>query len=139
MPPMRFVVLATMAALVAAGSAFASEDPVRATMTTTSTKPVVDTPWRYTIVVKSRAGRPLAARTRLQILLGQTVVGCWKTTAIVPCTGASSGTWIPFRGKRTGVITWPAQSAGVKLTFRATVVAAGRSLRLQAPVTARLP
>jgi hypothetical protein len=135
---MRFLALATLAALALTATASAV-NPVRATMTTTSTQPLVDTPWRYTIVVKDRAGKPLAAKARLQILVGTLVVGCWKQTAIVQCSGANAGTWIPFKGKRTGVLTWPAQSAGVKLTFQATVVAAGKSLRLRAPVTVRLP
>ena len=135
---MRFLALATLAALALTATASAV-NPVRATMTTTSTRPLVDTPWRYTIVVKDRAGKPLAAKARLQILVGTLVVGCWKQTAIVQCSGANAGTWIPFKGKRTGVLTWPAQSAGVKLTFQATVVAAGKSLRLRAPVTVRLP
>ena len=135
---MRFLALAALAALALTATASAV-NPVRATMTTTSTQPLVDTPWRYTIVVKDRAGKPLAAKARLQILVGTLVVGCWKQTAIVQCSGANAGTWIPFKGKRTGVLTWPAQSAGVKLTFQATVVAAGKSLRLRAPVTVRLP
>ena len=125
--------------LTASASAAASGNPVRATMSTASTAPLVDTPWRYTIVVKDRAGKPLAAKVRLQILLGTLVVGCWKRTAMVQCSGATSGTWIAFKGRRTGVLTWPAQSAGVKLTFQATVVAAGKSLRLRAPVTVKLP
>ena len=135
------VVIACLAVLAfaAAASAGTSTNPVRATMSTTSTSPLVDTPWRYTIVVKDAAGRPLPAKARLQILLGTVVVGCWKATAIVQCSGATAGTWIPFKGKRTGVLTWPAQSAGVKLTFQATVVAAGRSLKLRAPVTVKLP
>lgn len=136
---MRLLVLSAAGALVLTATAAAGPNPVRASMTTTSTQPLVDTPWRYTIVVKDRAGKPLAAKARLQILLGTLVVGCWKQTAIVQCSGANAGTWIPFRGKRTGVITWPAQSAGVKLTFQATVVAAGKSLKLRAPVTVRLP
>jgi hypothetical protein len=136
--PVPVVVLG--ASLVLAASAAASTaNPVRATMSTTSTTPLVDTPWRYTIVVKDRAGKPLAARARLQILLGTLVVGCWKATKMVQCSGASSGTWIAFRGQRTGVLTWPAQSAGVKLTFQATVVAAGTSLKLRAPVIVQLP
>lgn len=136
---MRLLVLAAVGAVALSASAAAGLNPVRASMTTTSTQPLVDTPWRYTIVVKDRAGKPLAAKARLQILVGTLVVGCWKQTAIVQCSGANAGTWIPFRGKRTGVITWPAQSAGVKLTFQATVVAAGRSLKLRAPVTVHLP
>ena len=139
MKRMRPLVLAAIVALALAATAAAGTNPVRASMTTTSTQPVVDTPWRYTIVVKDRAGNLLAAKARLQILVGTLVVGCWKQTAIVQCSGATAGTWIPFRGKRTGVITWPAQSAGVKLTFQATVVAAGSSLKLRAPVTVHLP
>jgi hypothetical protein len=139
MKRMRLLVLAAVVALALTAAAGAGTNPVRASMTTTSTQPLVDTPWRYTIVVRDRVGKPLAAKARLQILVGTLVVGCWKQTAIVQCSGATAGTWIPFRGRRTGVITWPAQSAGVKLTFQATVVAAGRSLRLRAPVTVHLP
>jgi len=136
---MRLLVLAAIVVLALTATAAAGVNPVRASMTTTSTQPVVDTPWRYTIVVNDRAGKPLAAKARLQILVGTLVVGCWKQAAIVQCSGATAGTWIPFKGKRTGVITWPAQSAGVKLTFQATVVAAGSSLKLRAPVTVHLP
>jgi hypothetical protein len=138
MSPMRLILFACATALVVTAVAGAA-NPVHATMSTSSTMPLVDTPWRYTIVVKNRAGKPLAAKARLQILLGTLVVGCWKSTEIVPCTGARAGTWIAFKGKRTGVITWPAQSAGVRLTFQATVVAGARSLKLRAPVRVHLP
>ena len=133
------LVVAATLLVVASVSAATPTKPVRATMSTSSTTPLVDTPWRYTIVVEDRAGKPLAAKARLQILLGTLVVGCWKGTAMVQCSGARSGTWISFKGKRTGVLTWPAQSAGVKLTFQATVVAAERALKLRAPVTVKLP
>ena len=133
------LVCVAVLAVAATASAANSPNPVRATMSTTSTTPLVDTPWRYTIVVKDRSGTPLQAKARLQILLGTLVVGCWKRTAMTQCSGATAGTWIPFKGKRTGLLTWPAQSAGIKLTFQATVVAAGRSLKLRAPVTVKLP
>ena len=139
MKHMRPLLLVAVVALAVTATAGGALNPVRASMTTTSTQPLVDTPWRYTIVVRDKVGKPLAAKARLQILVGTLVVGCWKETAIVQCSGANAGTWISFKGKRTGVITWPAQSAGVKLTFQATVVAAGRSLRLRAPVTVHLP
>jgi hypothetical protein len=135
---MRPIVVLVAVMLTVAASA-AAANPVRATMSTSSTKPLADTPWRYTITVKNQAGTPLAAKVRLQILLGTAVVGCWKRTAIVPCSGATAGTWISFKGKRTGVIRWPPQSAGVKLTFQATVVAMSRSLKLRAPVRVQLP
>ena len=103
------VVLSALTLTVAASAAAAS--PVRATMSTSSTTPVVDTPWRYTVDVKDRAGEPLAARMRLQVLRGPTVVSCWKRTAMAACSSRNAGTWISFIGKRTGVIRWPAQSA----------------------------
>jgi len=131
------VVLCALALTLATAAAAAG--PLQATMTTSSKQPLVDTPWRYTIVVKGANGRPLNAKARLQVLLGDVVVRCWKRTAMVPCSGANAGTWIAFRGKRTDVLEWPAQRVGVKLTFQATVVAGTRSLRLRAPVTVRVP
>jgi hypothetical protein len=104
-------------------------------MVTSSPAPVVDQPWRWTVTVKSRAGKPLPAKMRLQILFGSLVVGCWKGTAMAQCSGANAGTWIVFKGKRTGVITWPAQSLGIKLTFQAVVSVENKTLRLRAPVT----
>jgi hypothetical protein len=139
MRAMRLVVVLCALALTVAASSVAAMTPVRATMATGSTKPLADTPWRYTVVVRSAAGKPLVAKMRLQILLGTTVVGCWKGTAMTACSGANAGTWIRFKGKRSGVISWPAQSAGVKLTFQAIVVTGTRSLRLRAPVTVQLP
>ena len=141
MTAMRLLVLVFLITLGLAAltvSAAAVLNPVRATMSTSSTTPLVDTPWRYTITVKDQAGKPVAAKVRLQILLGTLVVGCWKSTAMVQCSGARAGTWITFKGKRTATIAWPAQSAGIKLTFQATVVAGTRTLRLRAPIRVRL-
>lgn len=120
--------------LVLTASATAAA-PIRATLTTTTTTPRVDQPWRWTVTVRDRAGAPLPARMKLQILLGKTVVGCWKAGAMTQCAGASPGDWISFRGKRSGVLRWPAESVGVRLTFQALVRAAGQTRRLRAPVT----
>ena len=122
---MRRLALAILALVLASSAAGATQ--VRATLKTSSATPVVDQPWRYTITVKSGAGKPLPARMRLQILLGTTVVGCWKGGQMAQCLDGSLGSWIPFEGKRTGVLTWPEQSVGVKLTFRAIVVAQKRT------------
>jgi hypothetical protein len=132
-----FVVLCALTATTAVSAAV--PDPIRATLSTSSTKPLAETPWRYTVVVKDRAGKALTARMRLQVLSGSTVVRCWKRTRLVVCSNAGAGTWIAFTGRRTGVIRWPAQSAGEKLTFQAIVVSGTRSLRLRTPVTVRLP
>lgn len=142
LPKLRDVRLLVCLCVLAATVAVAGEaatSPVRATLTTSSTKPVADTPWRYTIVVENRAGEPLVAKVRLQVLRGNVVVRCWHGTALKACSGANAGTWIPFKGKRTGIVVWPAASAGMTLTFRAIVVAGSRSLRLRAPIRVRLP
>jgi hypothetical protein len=131
------VVLAVLALTVVASATAAS--PVRATMSTSSTKPLAETPWRYTVVVKDRAGMALAAKMRLQVLSGSTVVRCWKRTRLVACRNAGAGTWISFKGERTAVLRWPAQVAGMKLAFQAIVVSGTRSLRLRTPVTVQLP
>ena len=132
------LVLGLGVTLVLTASTAAVADPVRATMLTSSTTALVDAPWRYTITVKDQAGKPVAAKVRLQILLGKLVVGCWKARAMVQCSGAKAGTWISFRGKRTAAVTWPARYSGLKLTFQAIVVAGIRTLRLRAPLRVRL-
>jgi hypothetical protein len=123
-----------LGAVLLTGAAVAAT-PLRLTLTTSTARPLVDQPWRWTVTARSASGKPLAAKMRLQILLGTTVVGCWKGTAMVQCSGAASGTWLRFKGKRTGVLTWPAASLGVKLTFQAVVVVGGRTRKLRAPVT----
>lgn len=121
--------------LVVASSAVGSTPRVRATLTTTTPTPVVDEPWRWLVVVKDSRGKPLPARMKLQILLGTLVVGCWKGTEMTQCTGANPGTWIAFKGRKAGTLTWPAQSVGPKLTFQAVVTAGGKTLKLRKPVT----
>jgi hypothetical protein len=132
---MRAVTVAALVLLLAVPATAAA--PIRAKLTTSSATPVVDQPWRYTVTVRSASGAPLAARMKLQLLLGQTVVGCWKAGAIVQCFAQAAGDWIGFKGKRTGVLRFPAQSVGVKLTFQATVKALGQVRRLRAPVTVK--
>lgn len=125
------VLLVTLAAV---SSVVAATPVVKASLATSTPTPVVDEPWRWTVVVKDAKGKPLPAKMKLQILLGTLVVGCWKGTAMTQCTGANAGTWIPFRGKKTGTLTWPVLSVGQKLTFQALVVGGGKTLKLRAPV-----
>lgn len=122
------------AVLVLAAPAAPAAPVVKATLKTGTPTPVVDESWRWTVVVKNRKGKPLRAKMKLQILLGTLVVGCWKGKEVTQCTGAKAGTWIAFRGKKTGTLTWPLASVGSKLTFQAIVVAGGKTLRLRAPV-----
>jgi hypothetical protein len=132
---MRALGIAALALLLAVPATAAA--PIRAKLTTSSPTPVVDQPWRYTVTVRSASGAPLAAKVKLQLLLGQTVVGCWKAGAMVQCFSQAAGDWIAFKGKRTGVLRFPAQSVGVKLTFQATVKASGQVRRLRVAVTVK--
>ena len=127
------VLIAVVAGVVAAGATAAT--PIKAKLTTTTPTPVVDEPWRWTVTVRSAAGVALPARMRLQILTGETVVGCWKGGAMVQCFSQTAGDWIVFKGKRTGMLRWPAASLGVKLTFQALVKAQRQTRKLRAPVT----
>jgi hypothetical protein len=130
----RALVLAAVA-LAVASSAVAATPAVRATLKATTPTPVVDDPWQWTVVVRDAKGKPLAAKMKLQILFGNLVVGCWKGAAMTQCTGANPGTWIVFKGRKTGTLTWPAQSVGPKLTFQAVVSVGTKTLRLRTPVT----
>jgi hypothetical protein len=130
MRALGIVVLALLLTVPATAAA-----PIRAKLTTTGATPTVDEPWRYTLTVRDAQGTPLAAKAKLQLLLGPTVVGCWKGGEMVQCFSEAAGDWVAFRGKRSGVLRFPAQSVGVKLTFEATVKASGQTRRLRAPVT----
>lgn len=133
---MRTIGLTGLVLLVALPAAAAA--PISAKLTTNTATAVVDQPWRYTITVRSAQGAPLAATTKLQLLLGSTVVGCWKNGGMAQCFDPRAGEWISFKGRRTGVLRFPAQSVGVRLTFRATVKALGQTRVLRAPVTVKL-
>lgn len=132
---MRVLGLA-LVSLVLATPAIAAA-PIKAKLTTSTPTPVVDQPWRFTVTVKSATGVPLAARVKLQLLLGETVVGCWKAGAMVQCFSQTAGDWISFKGKRSGVLRFPAQSLGVKLTFQVIVKAERQTRKLRAPVTVK--
>lgn len=132
---MRLVALAALVLLLAV-AAPSSAASVTAKLTTSTSAPVVAEPWRYTVTVR-RAGKPVAARMRLQILVGGAVVGCWKKGGLARCLDGSLGDWIAFRGKRSGVVRWPAESVGVTLAFRALVTVGKKTFRLRAPVRVR--
>jgi hypothetical protein len=128
------LVASLVVALVVVAPATATTT-VRLKLTTSTPTPAVGQPWRYTLTVRSSSGKPVRARAKLQLLLGTTVVGCWKSGAMAQCTDGAAGDWISFRGKRTGVLQFPAQAVGVRLTFRATVQVQGAMRKLTAPVT----
>jgi hypothetical protein len=137
MPRMRLLLACAAALAAAAAGSAAADGPVRATLTTSSTRAIVGVPWAYTIAVRGIADGPVDARVKLQVLRGHRVVRCWTGLALVPCSSAGSATWIAFRGSRRGAIVWPARLAGSRLTFHVLVAAGTRSLSLDAPVNVR--
>jgi hypothetical protein len=136
MATMRPILPVVLALALAAPASAASAVSITAKLTTSTQAPVVGETWRYTVVVR-KDGKPVGARMRLQVLLGQTVVGCWKRGTLRQCVDGSLGDWISFRGKRTGIVRWTAESVGVRLTFQALVEVGERTLRLRAPVRVR--
>ena len=108
-------------------------------MKTSSTRPLADTPWRYTITVKNRAGKPLAAKVRLQILLGTLVVG------LLEAHGHRA--LLRRHGRHVDLVQGQAhrsdQVAGAvgrgQADVPGDVVAMSRSLKLRAPVRVQLP
>ncbi|HJU49038.1 MAG TPA: hypothetical protein VJ689_12940, partial [Gaiellaceae bacterium] len=117
------LVILTAACLAAQASAAA---PVRATLAVTSTTPAVGAPWRWTVRTTA-AGKPAKATVKVQILLGGTVVGCWKDGKMQPCSGANAGDPIASRGVLSKPIAWTQASRDVALTFQAVVRAGGRT------------
>ena len=136
MPRMRLLLVCAAVLAAAAGSA-AADGPVRATLTTSSTRAFVGVPWAYTIAVRGIADGPVDAKVKLQVLRGHRVVRCWTGLALVPCSSAGSASWIAFRGSRRGAIVWPARLAGSRLTLHVLVATGTRSLSLDAPVNVR--
>ena len=134
---MRLVGVCAALSVGIATSASAADVPVRATLTTSSTRAFVGVPWEYSIAVQGLADGPVDARVKLQVLRGAQLVRCWTGFALVPCSSTGSATWIAFRGKRRGAILWPSRLAGSRVTFRAEIATATRSLRLNAPVNVR--
>ena len=51
------------------------------------------------------------------------------------CFGSTAGEWLAFRGKRTGVLRFPARAVGAHLTFQATVEVQGAVRKLGVPLT----
>jgi hypothetical protein len=126
---LRIALVVVLAAAVAATPAVAA---VRVTLTTTTKAPKVGEAWRWTVTARDGT-KPVAARVKLQILLGDIVVGCWKSGAMAQCAGKTAGDAISFRASARA-ITWPAESVGVALTFQAVVTANKRTQRLRTAV-----
>jgi hypothetical protein len=92
--------------------------PVKATLTAPGHTPRVNVRWTY-VVRATQSGKPVAGRITVQTLdpLGNAhPVQFGATTKIIV-------KW-PFTGVFRDYILWPAESRGIPLTLRITVVAA---------------
>ena len=112
---MTRVRLIALAAVLLTGVGAAAATPVKATLTVTSATPAVGAPWRWTVKTAA-AGKPVKATVKIQILLGDTVVGCWKSGQMQACQGAKAGDPIPSKGTISKPISWIEQ----KNTFSGT-------------------
>jgi hypothetical protein len=130
---MRLVVLVATALVVAAPAAASS---ITANLTTSTRAPFAGEPWRYTVTVRED-GQAIAARMRLYVLRGSRVVRCARDGTLARCSDAARADVIAFRGRRGGVLRWPAALVGSRLTFQASVTTGSTSIRLRAPVTVR--
>ena len=83
-------------------------------------RPRANAKWPVTIRVVDAAGKPLAARLKMQIVFGGSPVGSVDNGRVYRFTG----TWREQPGHE---ITWPKAAVGQPLTFRAVVTAAGRT------------
>ena len=93
--------------------------PFNATLRATTHRPVATRPWRYVVRVTNRAGRPIRAQARFQIVFsGQT-----------PPPPRELGRRT-FRGTYEGIYRWLRAMRGAPLVFRATIVAQGATRRL---------
>lgn len=97
--------------------------PFKATLTASTHRPTSGKPWRWSVKVETRDGKPLAATTRLLYLFGGQVVG--------------RGGRQEFVGDRRGTIRWPQRSVGFPLTFRVAISTAKGRLELDYPVQVR--
>ena len=110
-----------MKTFVIAGAALAllGASPVKVSLTAPTHHPRVNVKWPYAVrVVRDR--RPLSARLTVQIvdpLGGVHPVQFGNTTRNV--------TRFPFRGVFRDFVIWPAESRGIPLKLRVTVVRRG--------------
>lgn len=106
----------------AAGTVRASSGGVTASMRAGTHEPKANQPWPIHFVASS-GGRPARATVDYDFLFGGQVV--------------AHRSHYRFTGRFADVIVWPPTAVGYPLTFRAVVVAAGRTLNLDYPVRVR--
>jgi hypothetical protein len=94
-----------------------------ATLQAPGHNPRAGRPWPVVVTATARDGRPLRAVVRYQFVFAGRVVAERSRYA--------------FRGRFRDVVTWPARSVGIPLTFRAAISTALGARNLDYPVTVR--
>ncbi len=100
------------------------------TIEATTHRPKANAKWPVTIRVTDAAGKPVAARLRMQILFGGSPVGQVDNGRVYRFVGS-------WREKPGQEITWPASAAGEPLTFQAVVTVAGRTRKADYTIEVR--
>lgn len=104
--------------------------PFRVRLIAPTHAPKVNAFWRYSIRVTDLKGRPIPAKTTVQVIdpLGTAHPAQYDNTS------RNIVNW-PLRGAFRDYVQWPAEARGVTLVFRVTVVAKGRRVVLSYNVT----
>jgi hypothetical protein len=97
--------------------------PFQATLQAPGHSPRAGRPWPVVVTATSSDGRPLSAVVRYQFVFAGRVV--------------AERSHYRFRGRFRDVVTWPARSIGVPLTFRAAIETSVGTRNLDYPVTVR--
>jgi hypothetical protein len=97
--------------------------PFIAKLRATTHRPKAGRAWPIVVRATTRAGKPLAATSRIRFLFGGRVVG--------------RGATAHFVGVHRETVTWPRRSAGFPLTFRVVVTTSRGTRNLDYPVEVR--
>ncbi len=104
--------------------------PVEATfeakLVAPSHAPLVNKPWHIVVTVEDKAGKPLSATLRMNVLFAGRIVG-----------RVDEGKIYRINGRHEQDITWPPASIGYALTFQAVVKADGATRKLEWRVKVR--
>ena len=110
----------TALALLLAPAALGGGKPLRATITAQSHHPVVGMSWCYQVTVTDAAGKPVACRIHLQMLLAPSYIAVGEVGNHLVKNGIWKET-IPAKGPDA----FPLAAVGQPLALQATVTAKG--------------
>jgi hypothetical protein len=119
---MRTLLITPLLALAVAAPSAAAAPPLQVSLTATTHTPKVDAHWRYRVDVTTPAGKPIPARITVQVVdpFGGThpvEFDCCKRNIVS----------YPFMGIFCEQVEYPAETRGLKVTFRVIVKALGKT------------